>query len=100
MAYRDGILFDEKADEDYEHDLAVRRINTAVKDSDVAMELSKYIPLALYTAKALKAERKLMHDPSDKSLNWLTKAFDLDHKNAGTKYAIKMMLRNFRSETF
>lgn len=98
MAYRDGILFDEKADEEYEHQLAVQKINTAVMDSDIAMELAKYIPMAINTARALKAERKLNNDLSDKSLNWLTEAFDLDHKT-GTKYALKMALRNFRSET-
>lgn len=82
-----------------EHEILLNQINHAAwSDLDVAKELVKYIPIARETAVAMKAERKLNNDLSDKSLNWMVEAFDLDHES-GTKYALKMALRNFRSET-
>jgi len=82
-----------------EHKIAMEQIKAATTNADVAVELIKYIPIAQMTAKALKAERKLMNDLSDKGLKYLVKGFDMDSEAAGTEYALKMALRSFRSNT-
>ena len=80
-----------------EQQIVLEQIHTAIEDIDVAFELTKYIPIAINAARAMKAERKLNNDLSEEGLKTLVKMFDMDH-HAGTEYALKMTLRSFNSE--